>query len=82
MIADTSHEHQDAGFYYEGDNVVLTWGGYEYEFPLSRLSTPDALLGFIAHISEKEWEGMTPYRLREFVISVYKKNGWGFPSGD
>jgi hypothetical protein len=61
----------------DGDTwVSIYWGGYSYDYELSRLKRPDDLLWLVHHLSKKEWEHMTAERVWRFIESVAKRKGW------
>ena len=68
------------GFHFETVNgrlwVTLTWGGYEYDIEMDRIPTPQALLGWLAHLGEKGWAGMTAEQVSNFVRVVSRRKGW------
>lgn len=66
------------GFRFEDDGkwLVITWGGYEYEVEMSRITTPTQLLGWVYHLGGKEWAGCTPYNIAQLVDAVAKRRGW------
>ena len=78
--ADLPQRCPERGFEVHEDGITIKWGGYDYFIDGERISTPGEICGWIAHICEKEWEGTTPEKIREFIIAVYKFNGWGYPS--
>lgn len=77
---DAVEREHDCGFSVAKDGITLFWGGYDYHVSKESISTPGEVCGWIAHIGEKEWEGCTAERMREFVIAAYDLNGWGYPS--
>lgn len=58
------------------ETIDLSWGGYGYSIPFDRLTRPEEVLEWLHHLSEKEWPGMTPYRVSQFIENVYHLNGW------
>jgi len=60
----------------ETKEVVIQWGGYSYPLALDRITSPLHLLQWIAHLGEKEWEEMTPWRIRRFIECVCNEKQW------
>ena len=60
------------GFEFDREDQIWTiwWGGYEYWFQHADVDTPEKLLNWIEHLTEKEWEGMTVYKLNRFIASA------------
>jgi hypothetical protein len=61
-------EHSD------GDWWEIYWGGYNYDFENERLNTAEKLLDFLAHILEKDWDGVTGEKVSNFIRSVDSRN--------
>jgi hypothetical protein len=68
----------DAGFEFSDDNQWLTlyWGGYGYDYEMSRLSRPEDLLWLLHHIGKKDWEGMRPERMWRLIERVARVKDW------
>lgn len=64
------------GFKMDRTHLTLPWGGYDYEIELRRIDTPETALAFIAHISEKRWEGMTAEKIGCLVRALCTRFGW------
>lgn len=47
--------------------------GHEYCVPLDRCDTPEKLLGWLRHLSEKNW--ITPKHLRELLDHAHVRRG-------
>jgi len=60
----------------ETNEIVLRWGGYDYEIDLDEVDEPLRLLEWIAHIGEKDWEDMTPGRVRRLIETVCHLKNW------
>jgi len=60
----------------EHDCFVITWGGYEYSIAADRISNPLSLVQWLAHLGEKEWKEMTPWRTHIFITLVCRVKGW------
>ena len=71
-------DEDDPGFIVDEENemFVVFWGAYDYEIDFDRLKTPEALLEWVAHMGEKNWEDMTPWRISLFIKAVVEKRGW------
>jgi hypothetical protein len=54
----------------------LRWGKYEYSIELTRLDTPWKTLSFVKHILEKQWEGVTPWRVARLIEELSREGGW------
>ncbi len=52
--------------------LVTPFGNY-YEIERSRANTPEKLLGWIAHLSEKTW--VTPEHIRQLILILGKIKG-------
>ena len=63
------------GFEYDPEAQIWTvwWGGYEYWFQQSDVSRPDLLLNWIEHLTEKDWRGMTTWKISRLISSVRSK---------
>ena len=70
----------DCGFDVDKHGITIYWGGYDYHIEKTALDSPGAICGWIAHISEKEWDGCSAERISQFIVAVYDMNGWGYPS--
>lgn len=53
----------------EGDFIVLDFV-YEYSIHKDRRATPETILGWVVHLSEKNW--MTARRLAQFTSLAFK----------
>ena len=58
------------------DWVTVRWGGYDYDIQMSRIPDMPALLQWVAHMSEKGWEDMTPQEISAFIQEVCRRKGW------
>lgn len=60
------------------DNKWLTlfWGGYPYEYELSRINRPDDLMWLIVHLSKKSWREMTAKRIGLLIERISQIKGW------
>ena len=58
----------------ECPSVDLLYGGYPYEITLDRIKTPQHVLAWVHHLSEKTW--MTPNRIAIFIERCAKANRW------
>ncbi len=71
---------KEANFYFDTvggkDWVTLKWGGYEYDIAMDRFPTPMALLQWLTHLGEKEWEGMTSFEVQAFIKAICDRKGW------
>jgi hypothetical protein len=56
--------------------VDIYWPQYCYWIHLSRIATPEALLGWVHHLGEKNWPHMTPQRIARLVEVIAVRNGW------
>lgn len=56
----------------------IWWGGYCYFIEDDRIATQSELLGWIEHLGEKTWEGLTPIRIARLIRAVRKHHGWAF----
>lgn len=69
------HDSISQKCYVEGDAIILrVRGGGEYPVHFSRCSTPEALLGWVYHLGEKNW--MTASLMRRFVFHASKHHGF------
>lgn len=70
----------------EDNYLTLYWGGYPYEYELSRIETPRHLLEFAAHVSAKNWKDMSARNLGAMVKAVAVDKGWFYtperPAGE
>jgi hypothetical protein len=64
----------DKIFVYSERNKSITFKPWSYVIELSRIPTPEALLDWVWHLSEKNW--MTTVYIRELIERVYKIKGW------
>jgi hypothetical protein len=74
-----AHPRDDAhirGFVFEHDHVCIWWDGSEYAIPLRDIRTPTLLLEWLQHIGEKNWEGMTGYRVALLIASLGRHFNW------
>ena len=53
---------------------LLTPSGYMYPIELSRISSPQQLIGWILHLSDKTW--FTADHLRMLILLATKRQGW------
>lgn len=60
----------------EAQGYCIYWGGYEYFVEFDQLSTPIALLAWLAHIAPKGWELTTGLRIARFIEDVSARRGW------
>jgi len=58
------------------DWITIYWGGYPYEYDMSRLHSPEEVLWFLLHIAEKEWKHVNGQRVGGFIEAVCKSRGW------
>jgi hypothetical protein len=54
----------------------IHWPRYCYWIHLSRISTPEAMLGWIQHVGSKHWPNMTPQRIARLVEVLAARNRW------
>ena len=52
---------------------------YEYDIELSRIVTPQDIIGWVLHLSEKNW--MTKERLRNFILKCAEANNTDYHCG-
>jgi len=64
----------DKIFVYSERNKSITLKPWSYVIELNRIPTPEALLDWVWHLSEKNW--MTTAYIRELIERVYKIKGW------
>jgi hypothetical protein len=57
--------------YVDGDHIIIN-PGFEYQIALNRCDTPEKLLSWIFHLSEKTW--MTTEVLHKFIDLVVMTN--------
>lgn len=62
-----------------GSEIVLTTGiaGYEYAIESTRCASPQAVIHWVMHLSEKTW--VTTRHLRQFIQCAYAANNLGNP---
>lgn len=61
------------GIVFDEYGVTIKWR-CDYEIEWSRLGTPLDLLGWVQHLSRKNWVDML--RIRVFIDEVCKYKGW------
>jgi 5-methylcytosine-specific restriction endonuclease McrA len=60
----------------ENGFIDVYWGGYEYSINLDEFKSPRHVCQWIAHLAEKEWENMTPERIRKFIEKIFSVKDW------
>ena len=79
---DAGHEpacrFHETGFVFDHKNIALHiwWGGYRYEISLEETADPIRFLGWLSHIGEKGWRGLTPYRVTLLIEAIARRHGW------
>jgi len=63
------------------DSLDIWWGGYEYWIQCDRLDTPEKFLTWIIHLTEKNWEGMTPRKIGLLTGDLDRRFHWNLPFG-
>jgi hypothetical protein len=71
----THPKHPD-GFTLSARFLTLYWDSRSYRIERSRIDTPLAALGWIAHCSEKGWEGATAARISNLIRALATANSW------
>jgi hypothetical protein len=77
--SDAAHPRDDAhirGFVIEQGHVCIWWSGEEYAIPLKDIDTPTRLLEWLEHIGEKNWKGMTGYRVALLIGKLGLQFKW------
>lgn len=74
LIGDVIEEHRlDAQqVVIDGDYIVIK-DPVEYEIPLSDCSTPEKILRWVKHLSEKQW--VTNSLLHRFIVVAQRHSG-------
>lgn len=75
-LADWIPEDDYFRFDEPSQSYLVYWGGYEYAVDLDRITSPLALLGWVAHLGEKKWELSSSSQIARFVTSVCNRRGW------
>lgn len=60
----------------DGQHANVYWGGYEYHIEMSRITKPEQILGWVAHLGAKTWPYSTPYRMTLFIRMMCVAKEW------
>lgn len=66
------HAQRKRRVWVEGDEVVLDADGQKYRFELDRCDTPEKVLDWCIHLSEKTW--VTGLHIRDFILLMHEVN--------
>jgi len=69
-------QYRDDKFILDDDGITLQWGPSDYFIDWKRISEPESVIRWLAHICPKEWEHTTPRRIAHFIERVYVYKGW------
>jgi hypothetical protein len=73
-----THQQHPRGFAFDGGRRTLDiyWPGYLYWIDLDRISTPEQTLGWIRHLSKRNWQGMTAERIGNLIEALARRKDW------
>lgn len=66
----------DSGFDFDDSAkcVTIHWGGYEYHIHYERIDTPQKAIGWLFHLSDKDWGA--DFQKLVLLTELANKFGW------